>query len=78
MLADTPLGEAAMRRAENVAAASAAAASRHNGGQTATKPKPFAQQPMTQPGETKKRGRGRPRKSVTIFDSANPNGVPAA
>ena len=77
MLADTPLGEAAMQRAANVSAASEAAAARHNG-KTATKPKPFAEQPITQPGETKKRSRGRPRKGVMIFDSANPNGAPAA
>jgi uncharacterized protein (UPF0335 family) len=76
MLADTPLGEAALRTAENVAAATGAAAKRRGNGQT-TMPKPFAQQPVTQAGETQRRSRGRPRKdhsATRLFTKDNPNG----
>ena len=78
---ETPIEEAIktaeQRTAENVAAAERTRDARTGGnGATATKPKPFAQQPMSTPGETTRRGRGRPRK--VIFDREHPDGLPPA
>jgi hypothetical protein len=75
MLADLPLGEAAMahaeddlaaRRADNIATTEASRDAR-NGQQ---KPKPFAAQPVHDP----ERKRGRARKPV-LFDQEHPQGT---
>jgi uncharacterized protein (UPF0335 family) len=75
MLADLPLGQAAMasaeddfaaRRAENIAATEASRDDRN--GQTADRPKPFAAQPVHAP--ERKRGRRN-----VLFDQEHPQGT---